>query len=117
LITFTPPAIYYSQGDENIVRSWSATDDYKSNYTIEVDGFLIVSASWDSDTIEFDFAGLLAGTHNVVLTVTDLGGNTAESTVIVYVSEPTLIRYMLYVGIAAATILGLLVAVWYLRYR
>ncbi|MHA2375221.1 MAG: hypothetical protein ACXAB9_03570, partial [Candidatus Thorarchaeota archaeon] len=101
LITFTPPAIYYSQGDENIVRSWSATDDYKSNYTIEVDGFLIVSASWDSDTIEFDFAGLLAGTHNVVLTVTDLGGNTAESTVIVYVSEPTLIRYMLYVGIAA----------------
>ncbi|MHA1903042.1 MAG: hypothetical protein ACXADL_01585 [Candidatus Thorarchaeota archaeon] len=117
LITYTPPTIFYAQGDEDIIRNWTATDDYKSNYTIEVDGFLIVSASWDSNTIEFDFAGLIAGTHNVVLTVTDLGGNTAESTVIVYVSEPTLIRYMLYVGIAAAAIIGFLVAVWYFRYR
>ncbi|MFW9847192.1 MAG: hypothetical protein ACFFD6_10615, partial [Candidatus Thorarchaeota archaeon] len=81
VITYEPPAITYSQGARIILRNWTATDEFKDTYTISVDDVLIVSEDWDSQTIEFDFSGLNAGVHEVVLTVYDLGGNSATSTV------------------------------------
>jgi hypothetical protein len=117
VIVFEPSDVRYAQGDINIVRNWTVTDESKDFYVVTVDGAVIVNASWTSETIAFDFSGLSAGTHEVVLSVTDLGGNTVVSTVMVYVSMPTVERYLLAIAIGAAVLIGLAAIVWYIRFR
>jgi hypothetical protein len=117
VFTYEPGDVYYARGDTDIVRNWTVTDDYMATYTITVDGAVVVQDDWTSETIEFDFHGLGEGSHEVVLTVTDLGGNTASSTVMVYVSTPTAILGIIGVlGLAGAFVLiGILL--WYFKYR
>ncbi len=117
MITYTPPDLAYAQGASNIIRNWTATDDFMATYTIAIDYVVYVSESWESETIEFDFAGLSAGVHNVTLTVYDLGGNTAISTVTVTVSIADAAYYLMATAIVvtAAVIVG--VVVWFIRYR
>ncbi|TFF95915.1 hypothetical protein EU546_02445 [Candidatus Thorarchaeota archaeon] len=116
-ITFNPETVYYAQGDLNVVRNWTATDDYRDYYTIEVDGFIVEEEDWTSERIEFDFAGLAQGEHWVVLTVYDIGGNSASAAVQVVVTPPT----MLTIASVFGGIIGLAVviyfAIWYLRRR
>jgi len=47
IIVFAPDDISYSQGDSNIIRNWTATDEYKDYYTITV-------ATTIGDTIDTD---------------------------------------------------------------
>ncbi|MFW9910246.1 MAG: hypothetical protein ACFFEF_16940 [Candidatus Thorarchaeota archaeon] len=117
VITYEPPAVYYARGDRNIVRNWTAQDEFKERYTITVDSILVVDEEWTSEAIEFDFWGLTEGEHDVVLTVSDIGGNTATSTVKVYVGMPVAITAMVgTVGIVAiVVVIGLLL--WYFKYR
>ncbi len=117
MITYEPPDLTYAQGATNIIRNWTATDDFKSTYIIEINGIVVVSEAWESDTIEFDFAGLSLGIHEVVLTVYDLGGNTASSSVTVNVSLAVAAFYVMATTIvdAAALVIGLVV--WFIRYR
>ena len=117
VFTYEPGDVFYARGDRNIIRNWTVNDDYKANYSITVDGVEVVQADWTSDTIEFDFWGLTEGSHVVVLTLTDLGGNTATSTVNVYVSMPTTLLAIIGVlGIAGALVLvGVLI--WYIKIR
>ena len=117
VITYEPGTIYYARGDTNIIRNWTATDDYKDSYTIAVDGFVVVDADWNTETIEFDFWGLSEGVHSVVLTVTDLGGNSATSTVQVIVSTPTPVIGILGIGVVAGVLVLAGVFVWFVRYR
>ena len=117
VITYEPDTVYYARGDVNIVRNWTATDEFKATYTIAVDGFVVVEAEWTDETIEFDFTGLAEGVHSVVLTVTDLGGNTAFSTVEVVVSMPTTVLAMLGVAGVAGGLVIIGVLVWFIRYR
>ena len=58
VITYTPDTVFYPRGEETVIRNWTATDEYKDYYTIEVDGIEEVNAPWNSEVIEFDFAGL-----------------------------------------------------------
>ncbi len=105
VITYEPDTVSYAQGDINIIRNWTAADEYMDYYTIKVDGFVIETGVWDSEIINFDFSGLLAGVHSVELTVYDLGGNTDSSVVEVVVSTPTAVTAMfLVIGIAASLI-------------
>lgn len=117
LIITSPPEIYYSQGAGNIIYSWTATDDFKDYYTIEVDGVIIESEDWTSETIEFDFSGLIQGEHEVILKVYDLGGNMAESIVLVHVSAPVVLGYLMAAGLISLGIIVVLVLIWFVRYR
>ncbi|MHA2003950.1 MAG: hypothetical protein ACW960_07575 [Candidatus Thorarchaeota archaeon] len=117
LITYEPPDLSYSQGARNIIRNWTATDDFRSTYTIAIDEIVYVSESWESDTIEFDFAGLSAGLHEVKLTVYDLGGNTASSIVTVTVSVADAAFYLMATALVATAVIILVVVVWFIRYR
>ncbi|MHA1576563.1 MAG: hypothetical protein ACTSU3_04310, partial [Candidatus Thorarchaeota archaeon] len=117
VITYEPGTIAYAQGDENIIRNWTAVDEYMDHYVIKVDGFVIVSELWDSETIDFDFSGLVAGAHTVELTVYDLGGNSDSSVVEVLVSAPTaLTALLLTAGIAVALIVVGLIY-WRIRFQ
>ncbi|MFX0056001.1 MAG: hypothetical protein ACFFAX_15130 [Promethearchaeota archaeon] len=117
LITYTPPDLAYAQGARNIIRNWTATDNFKSTYTIAIDGIVYVSEDWESETIEFDFAGLSAGVHEVTLTVYDLGGNSASSTVTVSVSISDALYYLTAAAIGTLVITAIGIVVWYVRYR
>ncbi|MFW9887974.1 MAG: hypothetical protein ACFFER_07320 [Candidatus Thorarchaeota archaeon] len=117
IITYTPPDLAYAQGAKNIIRNWTAIDDFKSTYTIAIDGIVYVSEDWESETIEFDFAGLSAGVHEVTLTVHDLGGNSASSTVTVSVGMSDELYYITAVGIGAVVLVVIAAGVWYVRYR
>jgi hypothetical protein len=117
LILYAPPDISYAQGDIIPVKNWTATDDFKDYYTISIDDELVVNLPWTTDNIEFDFSGLLEGTHTVTLRVYDLGGNYAESQVSVVVFQPVIIRYMIYGGLLTLGAIALIAVIWFVRYR
>ncbi|MFO7836576.1 MAG: hypothetical protein R6V83_07975 [Candidatus Thorarchaeota archaeon] len=116
-VVYTPSEIHYYRGELNVVRNWTVTDEFMSNYSIEIDGFTIESGAWESEIIEFDFGGLSDGVHWVVLVVEDLGGNTVRAPVKVVVSPPLLQTYLL--GITAIGGIGVIAGliIWYVRYR
>jgi len=117
VISYAPANVYYVRGDLSIVRNWTATDDFKSGYTITVDGFVVLDAPWVSEQISFDFSGLSEGQHWAVLTVKDLGNNIASSAVMVVVTPPLISIVALAVGsvVGAVVIIGLVV--WFVKYR
>ncbi len=115
--TYVPPTLSYAQGDTDLVRNWTATDQFMHSYSIAVDGHVVVQGAWKSKTISFDFSGLAQGIHNVTLSVTDLGGNTASSTVEVIVGPPMELVALEVVGVLAVAIIVIGLAVWYVKYR
>ncbi|MCK4565895.1 MAG: hypothetical protein KAU48_01165, partial [Candidatus Thorarchaeota archaeon] len=125
IIAHAPAAIYYSQGDINIIRNWTASDDFKDYYTITIDTIIgdtitteeVVNADWETENIEFDFAGLLSGTYEVTLTVYDLGGNSAQSTVTVVVTQAYLVTYLTWMAIGSVAIIALIAIIWFVRFR
>ncbi|MGY5861901.1 MAG: hypothetical protein RTU09_05965 [Candidatus Thorarchaeota archaeon] len=117
LIVFAPDNLVYARGDGGLVHNWTVTDDFKSRYTIAVDGFVEVDEVWTSETIEFDFAGLEEGVHWIELTVYDLGGNSASSAIMVTVTPATTVVYLAMAGLAVGAIIVLVFVIWYFRYR
>lgn len=117
VISYAPATVYYMRGDAGIVRNWTATDDFKASYNITVDGFVILTSPWGSEQISFDFSGLSEGEHWVILTVVDLGNNTASSAVMVVVSPPVISLVSLAVGSAVGALVIIGVVVWFVKYR
>ena len=117
LILYQPPDLVYAQGDSVPIKNWTATDEFRNYYTISVDDEIRVNNAWTSDIIEFDFSGLLEGSHSVILKVYDLGGNYAESTVLVVVTQSTVARYLIYGGLVAIVAIGVIALVWFVRFR
>jgi hypothetical protein len=117
MILYAPPDMVYAQGDAVPVKNWTATDDFKDYYTISMDDEVIVNLSWTTDNIEFDFSGLLEGTHTVTLRVYDLGGNFAESQVNVIVTQSTVSKYIIYSGLLALGAIAVVAIIWFVRYR
>ena len=117
VITYTPADIYYAQGDTHHVYNWTASDDFKDYYEIRVDGVVVFTADWTTAIIEFDFSGLRQGQHNVTLKVYDLGGNMAESIVIVYVSASTASVYLTSAALLAVGVIAFIGIIWFVRYR
>ena len=117
VITYTPATIYYAQGDTHQTYNWTASDDFMDYYEILVDGVVVFTADWTTNLIEFDFSGLRQGLHNVTLRVYDLGGNSAESIVMVHVSASTASVYLtnaLLLGVGVIVLVGI---IWFVRYR
>lgn len=117
VFTYVPPTISYAQGDTDLVRNWTVTDEFMQSYTIAVDGHVVVQGAWTSETISFDFSGLEQGVHYVTLNVTDLGGNVASSTVEVDVGPATALVAVEVMAVLAVAIIVIGVAVWYVKYR
>jgi hypothetical protein len=117
VITYSPPDIYYAQGDTHQVYNWTATDDFMDYYEILVDGEVVLTADWTTSLIEFDFSGLYEGEHDVALRVYDLGGNMVESTVMVFVSASTAYVYIMSTALLALGVIAFIVIVWFVRYR
>lgn len=117
IIIYSPPNLAYAQGDAVPMKNWTATDDFKHYYTISVDGEVRVNITWTSDNIEFDFSGFIEGSHTVTLKVYDIGGNYAESTVTVMVSQSTVSRYIIYGGLIVLAAIGIVVIIWFVRFR
>jgi len=117
VILFSPDDIYYSQGEIDIIRNWTATDEFKDYYTITINEEEFVHADWETENIEFDFSGLRAGVHEVTLTVFDLGGNSVQSTVIVTVSQAPIVTYLIAIALGAIGIIAFIAIIWFVRYR
>lgn len=117
LITYAPAAIYYAQGDTHQTYNWTASDDFMDYYEILVDGVVVITADWTTNLIEFDFSGLREGLHNVTLRVHDLGGNTAESIVMVHVSSSTASVYLTSAALLAVGVIALIGIIWFVRSR
>jgi hypothetical protein len=117
VFVYSPPTVYYSLGDVNIVRNWTAQDQFKFWYNITVDGLLVVSERWTSESISFDFSGLAQGQHSVVLTVVDLGGNAVTSEVAVIVYAPLIVQAMIVAAASAGVIIVIGLVIWFLKYR
>ena len=125
VMVYTPDDIYYSQGDINIIRNWTASDDFMDYYTITIATIIgdtitteeVVNADWETENIEFDFAGLFSGTYEVTLTVYDLGGNSAQSTVTVVVTQAYLVTYLTWMTIGSVAIIALIAIIWFVRFR
>jgi len=117
VLVYEPSAITYSQGAASVIRNWTVTDNFKDYYIITIDDEEIVNTAWESDNIEFNFAGLSLGIHEVVLTVYDLGGNSLSSTVTVTVTQSPIVTYMYVLGIGAIAFIALIAVVWFVKYR
>lgn len=117
VLVFTPSDIYYNQGDRGIVRNWTVTDDFKDYFTIEIDGEIILTEDWTTENIEFDFSGLRVGTYQFKLTAYDIGGNSVESIVNVYVFQPVVVTYLTWIAGISAGIIILIFVVWFIRFR
>jgi len=125
VMVYSPDDIYYSQGDININRNWTASDDYMNYYTIDIATIIgdtitteeVVNAEWETENIEFDFAGLLSGTYDVTLTVYDIGGNSVQSTVRVVVTQAYLVTYLTWMAIGSVAIIALIAIIWFVRFR
>ncbi len=117
VIMYTPPDVYYAQGDRNKVYNWTATDDFMDYYIILVDNVIVVTDDWTTTNIAFDFAGLLQGQHNVTLKVYDLSSNMAESTVMVFVSASVASVYLTWAILITAGVIALVAIIWFVRYR
>ncbi len=87
-IVYAPGTVFYNKGDRSVIRNWTVVEQFKSRYTIAVDGLTVVDTEWTSETISFDFSGLAEGQHIVRFTVYDKSGNSVESNVTVIVGPP-----------------------------
>ena len=117
VVVYAPDDLIYARGDGGLIRNWTVTDDFKSRYTIVVDGFMRVDEDWTSETIDYNFAGLDEGVHWVVLTVYDLGGNSVSSAVMVTVTPATTAVYLAVTGLIVGAIIVFVFVIWYFRYR
>ena len=117
VISYTPPDIYYTQGARNQIYNWTATDDFMDYYEILINGVVVETDDWTTTNIEFDFAGLIQGEHNVTLRVYDRSDNMAESTVMVFVSASTTSVYLTWILGITAGVIVIIAIVWFVRYR
>ncbi|MCF2137981.1 MAG: hypothetical protein K9W43_12175 [Candidatus Thorarchaeota archaeon] len=117
VIVYTPKNFSCFIGDLGLRYNWTVTDDFKDTYTITVDGLVVEEGDWVDENIWFDFGGLSQGQHVIILTVTDLGGNTASSSVYVTVNPPLLVAFGIVVG-GSMTIVLLIAGIYlYLKNR
>ncbi|MFX1439023.1 MAG: hypothetical protein ACFFFD_02160, partial [Promethearchaeota archaeon] len=105
---------YFEGGSSGETITWTPSDDYPLSYEVFVDGTTLMSGDWNSssESIAVPAWGLSAGEYNYTIVVSDFAGNTAVDTVMVTVQAPDIFAGpMLYIMIAGAIVLILIVAV------
>ncbi|MHA1974173.1 MAG: COG1470 family protein [Candidatus Hodarchaeales archaeon] len=64
------------EGDKNALITWEAYDNNPSNYTIYLDGVLILQKDWNGKNISLPVTGWAVGEYQVKIIVQDKMGNT-----------------------------------------
>jgi hypothetical protein len=86
-----PPDLQYSEGEISNALLWNSTDLYPATYIIYKDGLQVDSGSWTNvDNITISVDGLLKGTYNYTIVVTDESGNNAIDTILLTVVDTTI---------------------------
>ena len=80
--TVSDPSDIVSNATDNPSIIWDVSDAYPDEYSISVNGTVVQSGSWTNGQIKYVMTQS-SGIYEVVLTLTDQGGNTASSTVLV----------------------------------
>lgn len=86
-IVDSPPDIVYQVSTTGHNITWTPSDAHPSEFTIQVNGVIILSGGWDGQQIIINIDWLSVGTYEYALTVADEGGNTISDIVIVTVTE------------------------------
>ncbi|TFG14653.1 hypothetical protein EU537_03010 [Candidatus Thorarchaeota archaeon] len=86
-----PASIQYIEFSTGHSIIWSPADDHPDSYSIYRNGSLVHSGLWNSssETITVSVDNLGLGVHNYTIVVTDIGSNSAASTVWVTVVDGT----------------------------
>ena len=86
----SPQDISYEQGTTGHDITWTAADTNPDTYIIYKDGTEIASGNWTSNSpITVNVDGLLIGSYDYTIIVSDISGNFARDTVIVTVEDTT----------------------------
>ncbi len=118
-----PDNITYVEGTTGNYITWKPNDEYPGSYEVMFNGTAIAEGSWGGSYIVTNVDGLAPGTYEYTLTVYDMSGNSATSSVNVTVTPliPTIpaggIDWVL-IAIVAAVAGGVVVVValvYYLR--
>ncbi|MCY3414012.1 MAG: right-handed parallel beta-helix repeat-containing protein [Candidatus Heimdallarchaeota archaeon] len=72
---------------ESISLMFNATDSNQNNFSINIDGVMILYGDWDWSYYEYSFNYTIIGTYEVTLVVWDVQGNTDSMTVTVVVAD------------------------------
>jgi hypothetical protein len=108
--TNSPEDLTYTVGQEGNKITWTVSDDHPASYEITRDGVVVADGDWTSDmtTISINVDGLDPGIYEFVLTITDIGGNTASDTVVVNVAAD---MTLIYIGVGAGVVVILIIIV------
>lgn len=120
-----PDNVTYVEGTTGNYITWNPSDEYPGSYEVMFNGTAIAEGSWGGSYIVTNVDGLAPGTYEYTLTVYDMSGNSATSSVNVTVTPliPAIpageIDWVL-IAIVAAVVGGVVVVValvYYLRKR
>ncbi|MHA2401637.1 MAG: hypothetical protein ACXADH_01490, partial [Candidatus Kariarchaeaceae archaeon] len=85
-----PSNFTYEEGSTGNLLSWIGEDNHPSSFLIYREGTLLFSAGWSSgNSIEINIDGLVSGTYNYTLVLSDTSTNTGTNTTFVTVEDPT----------------------------
>jgi hypothetical protein len=84
-----PSDVYYGEGATGNSITWDPSDLHPMSYEILREGVQVKAGSWNSssESITVIVDGLTLGVYNFTIYVTDVGGNVANDTVYVNVSD------------------------------
>ncbi|MHA1950277.1 MAG: hypothetical protein ACW987_10415 [Candidatus Thorarchaeota archaeon] len=84
-----PSDVYYDEGVPGYSITWNPSDLHPVSYEILREGVQVKTGAWNSssESIIINVDGLTLGTYNFTVYVYDIGGNTENDTVFVYVSD------------------------------
>lgn len=85
--TIDNPSDVTIEDGESASIVWTPIDTYPATFEILINGSLVDGGEWNGSQIEFFLNTLSPGTHILVVTVLDLGGNSASDEVIVIVTD------------------------------
>ncbi len=112
-----PDDFSYTVGARGHIITWDPSDLGPSSYSLSLDGVVVKSGIWNTtlENITYSADGLDIGEHTFILTVTDIGGNSASDSVVVTVVGGINTTMLLLAIGASGALLAVIVIVYLVR--
>jgi parallel beta-helix repeat protein len=114
-----PEDFSFTLGATGFTINWTLNDAGPVSYSITVDSSLNESGTWTTDgqviSFDIDALDLDVGTHIIVITVMDIGGNTASDSVMVTVTQPPSDMTPLLLVLGAGGVVVVVIVVYVMR--
>lgn len=85
-IVDSPSDIIYQVSTAGHNITWTPVDAHPVEFSVQIDGVVILSGGWDGQPIIINVDCLSIGSYEYTLTVTDIGGNSESDVVVVTVT-------------------------------